>query len=520
MIFIPGPPWGHLRPGMKTALRLVEKFHGIFICLYLFDFPLSSDSFLAALFVYQTEVHKAVKYLDAQRSTYTRRIRIVTSSNNGGPSVSLGNPIGMIESLEEAFSRWIAAELCQATIIQVDGRPVNAPTLIIEDIFTGGISLTCKDVHSLPVVGWWLMPAASLICHLEMIDMSISRGTQDAQNLIQYKLQSEDVLTKSKDLSPQDISNLLVCVPGIPPHYQWEMATQELPFAGPVMSFLLGRWKAMVERIDTVISCTTFEMEPISATALPKFIGKGLEQFCIGPSVDLTPPRQPDPNSPVTQFLDRAYAENGAHSIIYISFGTLFFPLLDSIPHLMAVLDEISKFGYRFIFALSSASATLDKSWMDGHIDAGNAIFPQWTNQTAVLEHPAIHYFLSHGGWNSTTEALVRGVPMIFWPMGADQPTNAIQIAAVHDCGFELLQVRTGPAKFVAYQNGREVEIVGTDDAVRDEMGRILKMSKGTRGRHQRMNVQMLGRVITESLGPGGSGDIALERLGVKLGLV
>ncbi|CAE6496466.1 unnamed protein product [Rhizoctonia solani] len=504
MIFIPGPPWGHLRPGMKTALRLVEKFHGIFI----------------SLFVYQTEVHKAVKYLDAQRSTYTRRIRIVTSSNNGGPSVSLGNPIGMIESLEGAFSRWIAAELCQATIIQVDGRPVNAPTLIIEDIFTGGISLTCKDVHSLPVVGWWLMPAASLICHLEMIEMSISRGTQDAQNLIQYKLQSEDVLTKSKDLSPQDISNLLVCVPGIPPHYQWEMATQELPFAGPVMSFLLGRWKAMVERIDTVISCTTFEMEPISATALPKFIGKGLEQFCIGPSVDLTPPHQPDPDSPVTQFLDRAYAENGAHSIIYISFGTLFFPLMDSIPHLMAVLDEISKFGYRFIFALSSASATLDKSWMDGHIDAGNAIFPQWTNQTAVLEHPAIHYFLSHGGWNSTTEALVRGVPMIFWPMGADQPTNAIQIAAVHDCGFELLQVRTGPAKFVAYQNGREVEIVGTDDAVRDEMGRILKMSKGTRGRHQRMNVRMLGRVITESLGPGGSGDIALERLGVKLGLV
>ncbi|KAG8703364.1 hypothetical protein FRC08_002916 [Ceratobasidium sp. 394] len=49
----------------------------------------------------------------------------------------------------------------------------------------------------------------------------------------------------------------------------------------------------------------------------------------------------------------------------------------------------------------------------------GNVIFPAFTNQLKVLEHPAIHYFLSHGGWNSTTEAIVRDVPMIFWPIAA-----------------------------------------------------------------------------------------------------
>ncbi|CCO33749.1 Anthocyanidin 3-O-glucosyltransferase [Rhizoctonia solani AG-1 IB] len=288
-------------------------------------------------------------------------------------------------------------------------------------------------------------------------------------------------------------------------------------------------------------------MEPIVAAALSGTFGKPMKTFFVGPSVDLIPPHLPDPSSPVTQFLDRAYTDNGAHSVIYISFGTLFFPLPSSTPHLMAALDEIPKAGLRFVFALSSANATLDKSWMDGHVQAGNAIFPEWTNQTAVLEHPvsssdffvsfavsyippllsrraispqAIHYFLSHGGWNSSTEAIVRGVPMIFWPMAADQPMNSIQIATVHDCGFELLQVRTGPAKSTAYRNGAEVEIAGTEDAVRAEMKRILKMSKGLRGKHQRMNVRMLGQVVVDSLGPGGSGDIALGNLGQAIGLV
>ncbi|CAE6460943.1 unnamed protein product [Rhizoctonia solani] len=511
MVFVPSPPWGHLRPGMKTALRLVEKFQDLFI----------------SLFVYDTEVHKAIKYLSAQTAAYTRRIRIVTDSSNGGPSVSSNDVVGMIESLEAAFSSWISNELQKASIIQVDGRPVNTPSLIIENIFTGGVSLACGDIHSLPVVGWWLMPAASLICHMEMVRYSIQSGDNLTESDKTY-LQVGQICTgrfaePTLNVNPsilRGIDDQLVCIAGIPPHHRWEMTTQEVPFLGSIVAFLLGRWKNIVERIGNLLCCTTFEMEPIAATALPNSISKNLSSFYIGPSVDHTPPHQPDPTSPVTQFLDRAYTENGAHSVIYASFGTVFFPLPGSMSHLMAALDEIPKAGFRFIFALSSASASLDKSWMDAHIKAGNAIFPEWTNQTAVLEHPAIHYFLSHGGWNSTTEALVRGVPMIFWPIAADQPLNAIQIATVHDCGFELLQVRTGPAKSSAYQNGNEIEIVGTDDAVRDEMKQIIKMSKGPRGKHQRTNIQMLGRVITESLGPGGSGDVALEKFGMMLDLV
>ncbi|KAH7332788.1 hypothetical protein B0J17DRAFT_677584 [Rhizoctonia solani] len=94
-----------------------------------------------------------------------------------------------------------------------------------------------------------------------------------------------------------------------------------------------------------------------------------------------------------------------------------------------------------------------------------------------------------------------------------------MQIATIHNCGFELLQVRTGLAKSKAYQNGVEVEIMGTDAAVREEMRRILELSKGQRGEHQRVNIRLLGRVVSESLAPGGSGDVGLEKFGMAWNL-
>ncbi|KAH7332789.1 hypothetical protein B0J17DRAFT_146256 [Rhizoctonia solani] len=501
IIFIPGPPWGHLRPGLKTALRMTEKFQDLFI----------------SLFVYSTEMSKATKYLNAQPSVYSRRIRLVTAtSNEGDPAMSPGNEIEMINSLQNAFKLWMTSETQQPTIIQLDGQPINAPSLIMEDIFGGGAALACKDVHQLPIVAWWLMSAASL--------MSVVGGRNDDENLdisetmVQNGAEAKNILAKGGENSSQDSSNKLICIPGIPPFYEWEAATQDLPFMGPIMGYLLERFKNMFKHADTVVCGTTFEYEPITASAVSSAFK--ITPFFIGPSVDLTSPHQPDPESPVTQFLDRAYTEQGAHSVIYIAFGTFFFPPPSSMSLLMAAMDEIPKAGFKFIFARSSERAQLDQAWMDMHVQAGNAIFPEWTNQTAVLEHPAMHYFLSHGGWNSCTEAIVRGIPMIFWPIMGDQPLDAMQIANVHDCGFELLQVRTGPAQSVAYQNGTDVKIVGTEDAVREEMRRIIALSKGPRGEHQRANMRLLGKVVADSLGSGGSGDMGLERFGKGLGLV
>ncbi|KAF8605588.1 UDP-Glycosyltransferase/glycogen phosphorylase, partial [Ceratobasidium sp. AG-I] len=214
--------------------------------------------------------------------------------------------------------------------------------------------------------------------------------------------------------------------------------------------------------------------------------------------------------------------ELGAHSVVYVAFGTVFFPMPDSIEHLNIILEEIIAHGYRMLFALSSATAKstgLNTQFIDKVTAAGQAIFPDWANQADVLEHPVIHYFVSHAGWNSAIESVVRGVPMIFWPFAGDQATNAMQFATQHDCGFELIQVRTGLAMSVAYQQDSDVIVYGTNEAVRDEIKKVLALSKGPRGKQQRQNTKALGEMVLGSLAKGGSADENLGRLGQLLGL-
>ncbi|CDY69679.1 BnaUnng03370D, partial [Brassica napus] len=52
-------------------------------------------------------------------------------------------------------------------------------------------------------------------------------------------------------------------------------------------------------------------------------------------------------------------------------------------------------------------------------------VVSSWAPQAEILAHQAVGGFLTHCGWNSILESVVSGVPMIAWPLFAEQKMNA-----------------------------------------------------------------------------------------------
>ncbi|GJN25080.1 hypothetical protein PR202_gb12865 [Eleusine coracana subsp. coracana] len=68
----------------------------------------------------------------------------------------------------------------------------------------------------------------------------------------------------------------------------------------------------------------------------------------------------------------------------------------------------------------------------------GNGLVVPWCAQAAVLRHAAVGLFVTHCGWNSLLEAAVAGLPVLGWPVFAEQTTNCRQVCEVWGNGAEL----------------------------------------------------------------------------------
>lgn len=72
-------------------------------------------------------------------------------------------------------------------------------------------------------------------------------------------------------------------------------------------------------------------------------------------------------------------------------------------------------------------SAYLPKGFLDRSKGIG-LVVPSWAPQAQILAHGSTGGFLTHCGWNSTLESVVNGVPLIAWPLYAEQTMNAVML--------------------------------------------------------------------------------------------
>ncbi|XP_027164523.1 UDP-glycosyltransferase 92A1-like [Coffea eugenioides] len=419
MVMIPFMAHGHLTPFLDLAKKIQQRTG---FAITLVSTPLN------------------VKYLEntiSKDSSQESRINLESlpfnSVEHGLPpntentgALSLDHIIKLFQgaaNLEGPFRRLIAK------IIEKEGHP---PLCIVSDIFVGWATDVAKD--------------------FETVNVTFTTG--GAYGTAAYVSIWQNLPHRS---SGKDEFSL----PGFPDSCRFHIThlhrylqaadgTDEWSkFFQPQISKSLGSLGWLCNTVE--------EIEPFGLDVLRKYIK--LPVWCIGPllppqmleqdssseSKSISQPSGREAGLPTEQCLEWLDSHPEC-SVLYISFGS---QNTISPSQMMALAMGLEHSGKPFIWAIRppfgfDPKGEFKAEWLPEGFEERMAqtnqglLVHKWAPQLEILRHKSTAAFLSHCGWNSIMESLSQGVPMIGWPLAAEQGYNSKLIMEEMGVGVEL----------------------------------------------------------------------------------
>lgn len=196
------------------------------------------------------------------------------------------------------------------------------------------------------------------------------------------------------------------------------------------------------------------------------------------------------------------------NSVLYVSFGSG-----GTLPQqqLNELAFGLELSGEKFLWVLRAPNDSADGAYLGATSDdplkflpkgflertkEHGLVVPSWAPQTQILNHSSTGGFLTHCGWNSALESIVLGVPMVAWPLFAEQRMNAVLLS-------EGLKVALRP-KF--NENGV---------VMREEIAKVIKeLRLCEEGNEIRGRIEKLKHVAADALKEDGSSTRALFQFG------
>ncbi|KAF7342108.1 Glycosyltransferase family 1 protein [Mycena venus] len=303
----------------------------------------------------------------------------------------------------------------------------------------------------------------------------------------------------------------IIRIAGLPPMYDYEFFPQQLPWNIP-MAPIVRSGHAMFMQCDGIFinTCEAYDKESLHALDrwISGILGKPL--YPLGPLLPPLDGHNPLPILPseveIHTFLDNALSQYGEDSTLFISFGTLFWPIVQH--HLDELVDVLTEKKFPFIFCHASPSATVSPGLRDKVAASNIGMLTPWCPQQFILSHPAIGWFLSHCGHNSIFEALSNGTPLICWPFDADQPAATAHLTHNLDVAFHLVEVRTGKGLQPLF-SGQVPK--GTREAVREELERTIDACRSEIGEKKREKAYRLKTEFSTAWEIGGSAKTGIN---------
>ncbi|AES79659.1 putative soyasapogenol B glucuronide galactosyltransferase [Medicago truncatula] len=189
-------------------------------------------------------------------------------------------------------------------------------------------------------------------------------------------------------------------------------------------------------------------------------------------------------------------------SVLYISFGSL-----TRLPHaqIVEIAHGLENSGHNFIWVVRKKDG---EGGEDGFLEdfkqrmkenKKGYIIWNWAPQLLILGHPATGGIVTHCGWNSILESLSVGLPMIAWPMFAEQFYNEKLLVDVLKIG---VSVGSKVNKFWSNEGEGEVAVIR-----REEIAKAVEILMGSEEESiaMRRRVKKLGYAAKKSIDENGT---------------
>ncbi|KAH9858632.1 UDP-Glycosyltransferase/glycogen phosphorylase [Lenzites betulinus] len=491
VVAFPYQAWGHARPLSILATRMV-KLRPVYVTI------LVHDGFLERV---KAEI---VRGFEPHEHDYAKRIRVAT--------VGLALMMTSLESDEQFKLVWeklVAEQPITCTKTQEVLPALPKPDAVIIDLFAVRPFESIKEVSGDQVkvfnwhpaltyeMFWYWGPEKLGGCgnvHKKVSEEAERTGRQYIEVL-------QEMAWKPK--------GEVVRIPAFPPIYDYEHFPQAFPPAGDMMVEVFPRVHATLAGGDGVLLFSSESYEPEAVAAVKAWYAEtSRAAYVVGPlhpsgsQAAASEKKQSKEAGEVQALLDSTLKASGEHSLLYISFGSIFWPIN---PEAMwAALEVIMELNIPFILSHASPFAVVPDDIREKVKSYGKGVISAWTPQQAILDHPATGWFMAHGGHNGVMEALSAGVPQILWPFIGDQPLNAIYMSDVLNIAYELIEVRSGPSGLhPIYRNGKTP--VGTIEAMKEELRGVLGKAFGEDGAQKRQKVLALREQVSRDWSEGGS---------------
>ncbi|WOG93395.1 hypothetical protein DCAR_0312679 [Daucus carota subsp. sativus] len=179
--------------------------------------------------------------------------------------------------------------------------------------------------------------------------------------------------------------------------------------------------------------------------------------------------------------------------VLYVAFGSQAEVLEEQIEEIKIGLERS---GVSFLWVVGQ-NEKLDEGFEE-RVKGRGLVVREWVDQRRILGHESVKGFMSHCGWNSVTESICAKVPILAWPMGADQPLNAIIVVDEIKVG---LMVETCDGSMRGFVKGEGLERM------------VRELMEGERGEIVRKRVEEVGELAIKAVEEGGSSWVNMSEL-------